>query len=384
MRLPSYRRHSSGQARVTINGKDHLLGPYDSDESKEAYGRLIAEYTASGSPHTFGTKANTLKMEDVLYAYLQHAKEYYKQSTEYANMKLVLRPMTELYGNLLADDFGPVEYKAIRAWWLADKSRSRQYVNKQMKRTLRVIKWAVGHGMIPATTHMALKCVEPLRRGRCDARESKRITCVDHELVEATFPFLTKVLADMIRFQLATGCRPGEVCKIKPSMVDRSRDVWEIVLDNHKTSYRDRDRTIYVGPKGQAVLLPYLLRGHDECCFSPKESEAQRRESQRLARVTPLSCGNRPGTNVARRPRKKPGDSYTAGNYAQAIRYACKRGKLKSWSPNQLRHTSATDIRREFGLEAAQVILGHATADVTQVYAERNAENAREIMRKRG
>lgn len=38
MRLPSYRRHTSGQARITINGKDHLLGPYGSDESKGAYG----------------------------------------------------------------------------------------------------------------------------------------------------------------------------------------------------------------------------------------------------------------------------------------------------------------------------------------------------------
>ncbi len=54
MRVPSYRRHSSGQARVTINGKDHLLGPYGSPQSKEAYGRLIAEYSASGAPKTFG------------------------------------------------------------------------------------------------------------------------------------------------------------------------------------------------------------------------------------------------------------------------------------------------------------------------------------------
>jgi hypothetical protein len=29
-RIPTYRRHNSGQARVTLDGKDHLLGPYDS------------------------------------------------------------------------------------------------------------------------------------------------------------------------------------------------------------------------------------------------------------------------------------------------------------------------------------------------------------------
>jgi len=43
------------------------------------------------------------------------------------------------------------------------------------------------------------------------------------------------------------------------------------------------------------------------------------------------------------------------------------------WHPNQLRHTFATRVRKQHGLEAAQVLLGHARADVTQVYAERNS-----------
>jgi site-specific recombinase XerD len=59
-------------------------------------------------------------------------------------------------------------------------------------------------------------------------------------------------------------------------------------------------------------------------------------------------------------------------------------GPLPDWHVNQLRHAAATQIRHEFGLEAAQVILGHAKADVTQVYAERDAALAAEIMRKIG
>ena len=46
------------------------------------------------------------------------------------------------------------------------------------------------------------------------------------------------------------------------------------------------------------------------------------------------------------------------------------------WHPNQLRHTHGTEVRRRFGLEAAQVALGHERADVTQVYAERNLDLA--------
>lgn len=86
MRVPCYRLHpSTGQARVTINGRDHLLGPYGSPESKEKYGRLIAEYSAANKSKAFGKKAKFL-IEDLLLAYLEHAKDYYAGSTEFANI----------------------------------------------------------------------------------------------------------------------------------------------------------------------------------------------------------------------------------------------------------------------------------------------------------
>lgn len=47
--------------------------------------------------------------------------------------------------------------------------------------------------------------------------------------------------------------------------------------------------------------------------------------------------------------------------------------KAHHWHPNQLRHTFAIRVRKQHGLEAAQVMIGHARADVTQIYAERNA-----------
>jgi site-specific recombinase XerC len=57
---------------------------------------------------------------------------------------------------------------------------------------------------------------------------------------------------------------------------------------------------------------------------------------------------------------------------------------LEHWSPNQLRHTAATIIRERFGLEAAQVILGHSELTVTQVYAEMDQKKAIEIALKIG
>jgi integrase len=49
-----------------------------------------------------------------------------------------------------------------------------------------------------------------------------------------------------------------------------------------------------------------------------------------------------------------------------------------------LRHSFATYVRKKFGLEAAQVLLGHASADVTQVYAERDEALAAKVVRKVG
>ena len=56
----------------------------------------------------------------------------------------------------------------------------------------------------------------------------------------------------------------------------------------------------------------------------------------------------------------------------------------RRWSPNQLRHAAATTIRAKYGLEAAQMVLGHAKADVTQIYAERDLARAVEVMREIG
>jgi integrase len=49
------------------------------------------------------------------------------------------------------------------------------------------------------------------------------------------------------------------------------------------------------------------------------------------------------------------------------------------WHPHQLRHSAATVIRKHFGIEAAQVVLGHATLAATQIYAEKNADAAKRI-----
>jgi site-specific recombinase XerC len=68
-----------------------------------------------------------------------------------------------------------------------------------------------------------------------------------------------------------------------------------------------------------------------------------------------------------------------------AVLRACRRAKVPAWTPNQLRHTRATQIRQAFGsLEAAKAVLGHADTRVTEIYAERDLALAAEVMRQMG
>jgi len=54
------------------------------------------------------------------------------------------------------------------------------------------------------------------------------------------------------------------------------------------------------------------------------------------------------------------------------------------WSPNQLRHSRATQILEQFGIEAAGTVLGHSGLEVTQIYAEKNFGEAARIMKEIG
>jgi integrase len=212
----------------------------------------------------------------------------------------------------------------------------------------------------------------------------------------------------MVRLQRLAGMRPAEVCIIRPCDIDQTADVWLYRPAHHKTEHTGKDRTVPLGPKSQEILLRYLARDPEAYCFRPCDSETKRRAEQHAARITPLGYGNRPGSNRVRKPIRTAGERYSSARYRRAIQRACDRAfphplvdeaagadlarscemhewkVAHRWSPNQLRHSAATEIRRRFGLEAAQVVLGHSSMEVTQVYAERDLRRAYEVAREIG
>ncbi len=409
-REPGYRFHKpSGQAIVTLGGKMFYLGPFGSEDSKTKYATLKAEWLVSKNAQKFVQEPDGPSIASVCLAYLDHAEAYYgEDSKELEAMKYAVRPLSELYAELPAKAFGPLEFKTVRSWWLNRKVKtaagrcSRNYINSHMKRVVRIVKWAVGEAMVPSGVHEALRCVSPLKAGRSSAHESEPVKPVSSAAINATLPHLPQVVADMVRVQLLTGARPGEVCELTPAMFDRSGDVWSITLTKHKNAHRGKSRTLYAGPKAQAILTKYLLRAETDCLFRPCDTVAKQLQQRGAARTTPESYGNRPGTNRVRKPKRQPGEKYLRHSYARAIERACDKAfpapdnikqdaaKLKAWridhrwSPNQLRHTRATEIRREFDIESASSVLGHSQISTTLIYAEQDAERAITVARSIG
>src|SRR4051794_13506782 len=81
-RIPTYRRHKpTGQAVVTLNGKDHYLGKHGTPASREKYGRLIAEWLERGgqtpSAPDPGRPPHGLTVNELILGYLRHCATYY-------------------------------------------------------------------------------------------------------------------------------------------------------------------------------------------------------------------------------------------------------------------------------------------------------------------
>jgi integrase len=253
---------------------------------------------------------------------------------------------------------------------MIDADWCRGVVNRRVARIVRMYKWAVSEELIPENTHRALTTVRGLEKGRTEARETEPVKPVSDADVEATLPHVLPPVRAMVQLQRLTGARPGEVCLLRACHIDMIGPVWLYRPPTHKTRHRGKDRVIALGPRAQEIVRPFLKLDLQAYLFSPAEAMAAKRAGMRAARKTKVQPSQLNRRKA--RPVKRPGERYTTAAYDHAIYSGCDRAGIPRWHAHQLRHSHATEVRRQFGLEAAQVTLGHAQANVTEVYAERD------------
>jgi len=82
-RTPSYRLHKpSGQAVVTLNGRDFYLGKHNTKTSRAEFDRLIGEWLTNGRQLPNDTGIGNKSIAELLVAYFHFAKSYYARQNQ--------------------------------------------------------------------------------------------------------------------------------------------------------------------------------------------------------------------------------------------------------------------------------------------------------------
>ncbi len=347
-------------------------------EAEDRYAEIL-EAWRRGKLDTGLGPGEEVTIRQFVAAYTKHAKGYYitpdgESTGEALNMVDALRPLDELYGSLPLSHLRPRHIKGVQDA-MVEAKLARKTINDRIKRIRRALKWAVVSDMVEPAILEGIRAVEPLRRGRTVARETQGVKPAAIKDVAATMRAVSPTVRTMIGVQYRTGMRPQEVCNMRWADIDQAGDIWLYTPFKHKTQWKDKSRVIAVGPRAQRLLMRYANVAAEAFIFSPKRALKELHAERPTHRRKP---------NLKRKTDRRVTDSYTTESYRQAIQDACEKIGANGWSPNRLRHALATRVRREFGLEFSQAVLGHSKIETTQIYAQQGMTRAIEVMQKIG
>ena len=301
-----------------LNGQAIYLGRADKPETEGRYHQVIAEWLTAESQPKVPPAEITVK--ELLARYWRHARGYYRDAAGQPTTQLhvlcsALRPLLEPYGESRAAKLGPLALKATRQRMI-DLGWSRTTVNQSVSRIKQVVRWGVENELLSGGVYHAIQSVAGLCRGRCAAREPEPVGPVPQANVEAIKPFVPRSVWAMIELQQLTAAR----LTMRPCDIDMSRRVWTYRPAEHKTAHHGHARVIYIGPRAQGVLRPFLARPLGAYLFSPAEAMAERRRLRHQRRGPAAVCYHRP----------------VAGNRQRldcecAVRPTVRGGRLPEW-----------------------------------------------------
>ena len=142
----------------------------------------------------------------------------------------------------------------------------------------------------------------------------------------------------------------------------------------------------------QTLIAPYLEgKTPEQAVFSPKTAMDERNAAKRANRKTKITP-SQAARNTARTANPKQyKEFYNKDSYRTAVEYAVNKAnktlpadeQIPSWTPYQLRHAAATAMEEEKGLDEAQALLDHSSADTTKRYAHARLKKLMKLARNR-
>lgn len=394
MKIPRLRKNPDGRAFVEIPGagrKRKYFGKYGTPEANEAYSEWIRLWIDGAMPKQEARP--TAELVPIYLAYLKHMKGRVSRQT-FDQAKVASRKFFEYVGtSIKVSDLTPALLRGFQTHLSKQTYReggvdiqfSRVYCNDLVKRFKRFIRWAMGEGSIDTDTALRLDAVEPLKRGKSEARETRKVTAVSWADVQRTLPFFTPTIATMVQVQFLCGMRPGEVCGMKRADIDRKGvmvegvRIWLYAPEEHKGAWRGQELEKAIPPLAQEMLTKWEQRGDcGDYFFSPRQAT-----KDAYGWNGPWVVGEKAEWD---KTLTKLAECYKTTIYDAAVKAGVERAvgvvaDLRPWTPNQLRHGMATLLRATpgIGIEGASAYAGHRNIDTTLIYAHRTREQIARI-----
>jgi len=298
---------------VSLGRKMVYVGLVGDPNTQIAYHQTVLDFlTGRASGRFTGT--------ELCAKYLRHAEVYYRHGSQVDVVKTAIKYVSAPYGELPADRFTARDLKRVRDTMIKAKL-SRGTCNSLTSQIKRMWKWGAAEGLLEAAAYQGLCVLDGLRRGRSNAKEPEPVTPVAQEHIKAVEPYVGPVVWAMIQVQLLTGALSGEIVGLRGCDISQGGSIWTAVLDQHKTAYRGKRRTIYFGPQAQAILRPWILQAKGGHLFSPRRSEILRHSVCLFHRHK----GTKP---TPRKTSRMIREHWSLSSYGRAITRACAKAGI--------------------------------------------------------
>jgi integrase len=400
-RAPKFCHHKGtdrGYATDPRTKKEIWFGPWGLAATKQKYLRWVAELlTEEVAPRV--APENDPIVADLVNAFIKHAISYYRDpvtgqpTSQLGVLKSALREL-DLYLEMPIRDFGPSTLLAVRAGIVnrdimpqssttKKKKLCISSVNGAITKIRMMFKLGVEWQIVPVEIYQALACVKALNwRTAPSLRSPEKIAPVPLHYFSLIMPHLKPLYQAVLKVHIATGMRVKELCSMRWSEITEVEDgLWCYAPSEHKNSHRGDDRKVYL--KSDLIELMKSVRkplwkedavwchrgvgrhaGYSGMISADAYARAIENAQERY--------------NDGRVSRQAGARTDLKKKYKYTL---AKREPMAHWTPLQIRHTVATQVRRTHGLEGAQAVLGHSTLDATQIYAEKRDDLARSVAR---
>ena len=336
--VPRFCVDLNGRAFTKVAGRFYSLGRAELPESKLRFAKILEDHAKGLLVERAAKPAEKrpgISVAELLLMYVSKELPRFSRS-ERDCQTTAIRVVRSLFADTPLTEFGPLRLRIVRDAMVAGdpnakpkprKPWARKTVNRHMNRVRGIFRWGVSFELVPESVATALSMVRNLTPGESPAVDYAPRRAVPQADIEAVRAQLREYHRDIFDLLLLTGARPGEIVSLRTKDVKRTGDVWRADLEKHKTVKYGKQRTLFFNGAAQAILLKHMKFVPEALIFPTRRD-----------------------------------------NFGVVIKRACKRAGVTPFVAHQLRHTVATRLADDVGAEAAQRLLGHSSAVMTETY----------------